>query len=381
MSDIMNKLFLIIPKNYQEGYELLQKQSIIHRISLVSFLAIIIQITFLLINLKDPFSNDPHIMLNYYIFYIICITINFILIIIKKVLVAHRELHQKKLEIFSFIYLYYIMLWSVGVGIADQYQGENIVVYYLAMITFAIFFEMYFSDFLIMLILTYFIFSTLIYNLPLDFSNRMEVLISSSQFVVFALFLRYRLSEFSKKNYVQQRKLNELNEALDYSATHDHLSTLYNRRGWEASYYDMVQTAIENQSEIAIIIIDIDYFKQYNDIYGHVKGDEIIVQISEAITDVFRGANIGRYGGDEFIISMTDISKTSVLQLIDLLKLNVLIKNIPHEGSVIDTKVTISIGFYMSTIKSNDNFWNHIAIADKNLYLQKSSREKAPHLQ
>lgn len=97
------------------------------------------------------------------------------------------------------------------------------------------------------------------------------------------------------------RELQKSHEAVLYYSQHDYLSKLYNR------YYaeTRIKEAMEKQTEGTMMLLDVDNFKQYNDTYGHPTGDQLLIALGKALKDSFPEAILARYGGDEFVVYLT----------------------------------------------------------------------------
>ncbi|MGR6839858.1 diguanylate cyclase domain-containing protein [Aliivibrio wodanis] len=113
-------------------------------------------------------------------------------------------------------------------------------------------------------------------------------------------------------NYISIALENQFNrkQLLHLSQT-DHLTQLLNRKSLEANFKQLKSQHCQNYTGI---MIDIDHYKEYNDTYGHVEGDNVLIQISHLIKQQFYGLNqqVYRYGGDEFFILASDISQKSL---------------------------------------------------------------------
>lgn len=120
-------------------------------------------------------------------------------------------------------------------------------------------------------------------------------------------------------------------EALAYTDT---LTNLSNRRGFDAALQREICISRRHSSPLALVMADVDCFKQFNDIYGHLAGDECLAQMA----DVFRrgvqraGDFCARYGGEEFVIILPHTEIRGAVQLIDRLRRNVQKIGIPHTG-------------------------------------------------
>lgn len=107
---------------------------------------------------------------------------------------------------------------------------------------------------------------------------------------------------------------------------------------------------------ISLIICDIDYFKQYNDTYGHQDGDNCLSLVSKEILNTIKRESdlVARYGGEEFAIIMPDTNNENAIKITKTLLENIRDLNIPHKKSNIDSVVTISCGVN-TIIPSKDN--------------------------
>jgi diguanylate cyclase (GGDEF)-like protein len=119
--------------------------------------------------------------------------------------------------------------------------------------------------------------------------------------------------------------------------------------------------------------MDIDYFKDYNDTYGHPSGDKCLKDLSLVMKDTFRRAGdiVARYGGVEFIIIMSDTNKEEAEATITLFKKELKKLRILNEASSIDKYVTISCGLITQTPSQSDSIEDFIRKADKALYQAK----------
>jgi diguanylate cyclase (GGDEF)-like protein len=158
---------------------------------------------------------------------------------------------------------------------------------------------------------------------------------------------------------------------------YDALTKLYNRRRWDELYNDAYEHAYKQKQLIGVIIIDVDYFKMFNDLYGHVIGDDVLNSISKVIEEECNkiGAVPGRYGGDEFIIFIPGKDENKIhnfsKSLLDRVKD---IEIITTEGEVI--KVTFSYGYEVQRPISMNHARRLIHLADLNLYTMKRNRTK-----
>lgn len=154
---------------------------------------------------------------------------------------------------------------------------------------------------------------------------------------------------------------------LEKVASIDKLTNVYNRRMLDQFLQVEIEIANRHKEELSLIIIDIDYFKQVNDTYGHLVGDMVLIQLSKIISDNLRISDIfGRYGGEEFLIICPKTNKNSAFILAE--KLRMIVKD--FEFNKVGYK-TISIG--IADLKRDDTIESLFEKADEALYEAKNS--------
>lgn len=166
------------------------------------------------------------------------------------------------------------------------------------------------------------------------------------------------------------KEVEQENIALQKKSETDSLTGLYNRSKLNIYGEDAFERAWKNKTSLAIEILDIDYFKQYNDNYGHQEGDEAIRQIAGAMKQLGKQDNIfcSRYGGDEFVIIYEGYSKEETLRLAQELKRMITQKRITHAYSKAENYLTISQGICWGIPKEQNRVWDYLHTADELLY-------------
>ena len=126
----------------------------------------------------------------------------------------------------------------------------------------------------------------------------------------------------------------------------DPLTQIPNRRQMDENLENEWKKALRSGKPLSILMIDIDYFKGYNDHYGHGAGDECLCRVAEALSDgVSRsGDMVARYGGEEFAVILPETDLQSALLIAERLRQLVLGLNLPHAASRLGMRVTVSIG-------------------------------------
>lgn len=175
-------------------------------------------------------------------------------------------------------------------------------------------------------------------------------------------------------NALEKRKLEELNRKLNNKTQRDFSTNLYNKRGFNEIAKTEIARAVRNKSSIAIIILDIDYFKEYNDYYGHVKGDKILKQFADILQKVFKRSIdfVSRFGGDEFVAILSNMTEKGLNVILDKLISEINNINIKHNKSPYG-RITSSIGAVLNYPKREVSLEYLLNEADKALYRVKNN--------
>ena len=153
----------------------------------------------------------------------------------------------------------------------------------------------------------------------------------------------------------------------------DDLTGLYNRRYFNQRYEREVLRAKRYKRPLTVIMVDIDYFKNYNDVNGHILGDEVLKKVANSLESNLRKADIvARYGGEEFVILLPEIDKTHADQAAEKLRLAIEKSKFTQEQSQPKGKLTISLGLATLPIDSS-NSQELLEYADRALYRAKAN--------
>ena len=174
----------------------------------------------------------------------------------------------------------------------------------------------------------------------------------------------------SSTSIKREKMLRSHSEILKKEATTDSLTGICNRRFFDAHYEIAVAEAKRQKHPLSIFMIDIDFFKPYNDYYGHIAGDNIIKQVAGALKSQLSRATdiIARYGGEEFVLIMPHLSRQIAEQFAEKLRSAVFNLAIPHSQSSSFNQITISVGLCTGIPGNDDNLLNN---ADTALYQAK----------
>ena len=174
---------------------------------------------------------------------------------------------------------------------------------------------------------------------------------------------------------ISERKENELKlerlqqQLQDYSYK-DGLTCVANRRMFDMVLEKEWADAQRNSSSLSVIMLDIDSFKQYNDHYGHLKGDECLKTVASLVGSVAGRPRdfFARIGGEEFVLVLPETNKKSALVIAERCRQIILQANIPNEKSLVHNLLTISLGLCTITPNQQDTAIGFMHIVDQALY-------------
>lgn len=178
-----------------------------------------------------------------------------------------------------------------------------------------------------------------------------------------------------EKVHREKEEIEKNNEMLREKSETDALTGLSNRFRLDDYADQLFERAVKNGSTLALVLLDIDSFKEYNDYYGHQKGDECIKRIASAIKSMEEfGAFAARYGGDEFVIIYEDVTKDQAIGYMAELRKRVMELRIEHQYSRIALVATVSQGMCWDIPVQGNSIKDYIYTADKMLYRVKQRK-------
>lgn len=174
---------------------------------------------------------------------------------------------------------------------------------------------------------------------------------------------------------VQQRTqaLEEVNHQLEVLSVTDALTCLANRRRFDAVWLDEWQRALRQATPLAVIMLDVDHFKAYNDHYGHQQGDECLRRVGEVLLTTVRRAGelVARYGGEEFVVVLPGTSVIHAMAVAESIRANIQAAGIAHAHSGVAAVVTVSLGVAVGIPTQGDARDALVHAADAALYRAK----------
>ena len=173
------------------------------------------------------------------------------------------------------------------------------------------------------------------------------------------------------KNHLELKKYRDILEKLSLM---DGLTGLANRRHFDEVFDKEWRRTLRNSDTLSVLLFDIDFFKKYNDYYGHLKGDDVLRHVGKVLrVSISRGGDfVARYGGEEFVAVLPSTSVEDALKVARKVRENVELLKIVHQASEVSEYITVSVG--IASVKPEKNMVpvELVEKADSALYQAKS---------
>lgn len=177
-------------------------------------------------------------------------------------------------------------------------------------------------------------------------------------------------------------KLKRYQDMLADLALLDGLTGIPNRRRFDETLQVEWHRSRRNSTRLSLLMIDIDFFKLYNDTYGHLAGDDCLRSVAKAMAGTMQrgGDLLARYGGEEFACILADTDSAGAQAVAERIIQAVAELAIPHATSLVAPHITVSVGFCTSLPDSAHSSEQLLSCADRNLYLAKQTGRNRVHL-
>jgi diguanylate cyclase (GGDEF)-like protein len=183
---------------------------------------------------------------------------------------------------------------------------------------------------------------------------------------LFGASVSYMHEKTSRMSFLEACLLREL-------VARDGLTGIQNRRMFDQHIVRVWQQAVREKERVAVLLIDVDCFKDYNDRYGHQAGDECLRAVAVSLSQCARRPLdfVARYGGEEFAIVLYEASREYVAEVLTRIQRSIAELNIPHEASRVASRLTVSIGAAFVLPANDRTLEGLIQLADEALYSAK----------
>ena len=171
-----------------------------------------------------------------------------------------------------------------------------------------------------------------------------------------------------------EQKLISLQKELEEMSYQDGLTGVANRRMLDQVLEAEWHHAVRHQQPLSVILLDIDYFKEFNDCYGHLQGDDCLKKVAKSLAGTATRAKdfFGRFGGEEFMLVLPETDVDAASKIAERCRQHIFKLQLPHQQSKISNVLTISLGVNTLKPKQTDKLQDFINSVDKLLYQAKT---------
>ncbi|EJG1817947.1 diguanylate cyclase [Vibrio parahaemolyticus] len=188
------------------------------------------------------------------------------------------------------------------------------------------------------------------------------------------LIAMQRIAHMRRELKQATAQLEQVNQLLTQQANEDGLTKLFNRRYIDQKLDSMVAWHGRHHMPMAMILLDVDFFKPFNDNYGHIEGDRCLQAIANQLKATFcrSGEYVGRYGGEEFVVLLSSMDAQTAEREAERIQEAMYFLDYQHEFSSVANRVTVSQGVFVFQPTGKENQADLYATADRALYTSKS---------
>lgn len=192
---------------------------------------------------------------------------------------------------------------------------------------------------------------------------------------VFSLILSQILYINYRKNVLAERANQKEVNKLKNKSERDNLTLLLNRDGLSNGIKSTLDVVINKSILVSVLMIDIDYFKNFNDTFGHFEGDKCLKKIATCIKNTVKSKTdiVCRFGGEEFLVFLNNVNLNQTIDVAKRINSNILKLKIPAGKKDVNKYVTVSIGIANGGLKKYKDFENLCSLSDEKLYECKNS--------
>ncbi len=372
-------IFCPMSKEHEEDYTLLCARHVLRYDPVFLWLIICIQVYNILYTLHYT-NGTLHSAASrvYTILYVILLSVAAAGLLVCKYMGKRLPDSSGRIMGMQFFFGLFLMIWSACVTIYDQRVSDNISVYLITTFTVAVLVYMtplqacvVFLGVQIFLCLGLPVFCAE----PIDmYGSKVNTTIMS----IICLSISARRYVLDRKSYLMQEEMKDKNRKLSHIANHDALTGLLNRRRLNEKMDSLYQHCAEKKLAMTVMMLDIDSFKDYNDIYGHQQGDECLRRMAWCLNQELDPEHefLFRYGGEEFLYVGAGLSGNAPAEKAE--RFNTVIRTLIIGPSEQDPRgITVSIGIYTgfpALEQVKDKEWmSYISEADKALYKAKAT--------
>lgn len=210
-----------------------------------------------------------------------------------------------------------------------------------------------------------------------EFGGDQSVKNMFKEFIDATVSLKKSGEHISHKLEESTREINSLRKNLQQvtvEAQRDFLTGVFNRKSFEKLIDEQIMLAIEQKSDLSLLMIDVDHFKLFNDKFGHLLGDEVLKIVARALTDTLKGRDVvARFGGEEFVVFLPDTPIEGAMRVAEMIRSTISRKELKRRDTG-ETYGTITVSIGVSLLRhGQDTLPTLIKRADDALYSAKNN--------
>ena len=337
---------------------------------------------------SDTVFETPY--LYYYIMYILMIVFMAVALIILEKVSKREKINTRRMNALSYSCAAFVLAWNMMITLLDISRGGHLTSYFLALVAISVLLYIKPKVLIIIYLSVHIVYLALLsLFLPSGHSAQAEYINTSITVVIsiFIGFVNYRSKAlvYVQKRTIEQKnlllnylndKLAQSNKTLEYLSQTDGLTGIHNRRMFDKLSNEYWDRCLKRKASLTVVMMDIDYFKEYNDNFGHQAGDECLIKLVDSLNKSIgsKETMLARYGGEEFILMVCGVTKKASFTLAEKIRKNVEKLGIERKYKKIADHVTLSLGVYHGLPSNKANVKEFIEYADQALYVAKRDK-------
>ena len=326
----------------------------------------------------------------YYMMYLLMIVFMGTVLITLNIAFKKETVNVKRMNALLYTCAAFVLAWNMIITLLDLSTGGHLYSYFLAMVAIGVI--IYLKP-KVLLIIYLSVHTAYLFLLPLvlpaGYSASSEY-INTSITVVISIFIgiinyRSKVTVFSQQRTIEQKNkllnvlndnLMQTNKTLEYLSQTDGLTGIFNRRMFDKLSHEYWDSCLEKGASLTVVMMDIDHFKEFNDNFGHLAGDECLIKLVDSLKKSIGSKEImlARYGGEEFVLMVCGITKKASYSLAEKIRKNVVKLGIKRKYKRVAEHITLSLGVYCGMPSQICDVKEFIEIADKALYAAKRDK-------
>ncbi|MCL2031639.1 MAG: GGDEF domain-containing protein, partial [Oscillospiraceae bacterium] len=285
----------------------------------------------------------------------------------------HRDKHKKTTSrwvIYALMVLYYTNVMLFGIYLGVWSSPDMLAVTFMGFLIVSLFLFITPPTFNLCLTIGALALFTVSTMLLKESRHWIFDMVNAGIACLLSLIFNWRINAYRLLAVLNAWKLEEERNKYYSQSNIDELTQLNNRRFFMETFQRYLTHYRDTDERICLAILDVDFFKRYNDCYGHPKGDEVLRALGGVLNGMRDGMGIfaARIGGEEFALLWFDKDKGGADRIISHLQGKVEELNIPHTASDIAERVTLSVGVYITQCRPSNNIQTLYDFTDKALY-------------